>query len=400
MNPTDTEFDSTDGKSGLDEIVERRGIVITCGTGGVGKTTTAAVLALEAARRGRNVAVVTIDPAKRLASTLGLDELTNAPREIDRARWDPAGRGTQQGRLSALMLDTKTTFDDLVTANAETPDQAQRILDNRFYRNISGALSGTQEYMATEKLYELHTAGGYDLVVVDTPPTRHALDFLDAPERMTRLLENRLFRVLMAPTRAGMRIAGMAVQALLRTISKVVGREVIEDIVAFLRAFEGMEDGFRTRAAGVQDLLDDPGTAFVLVTSPRLESVEEAVYFSDELERHDHSVDALVVNRVHPLFGDANTRGLRARAETIEARGGDDPQRKSAAVRLAALYSNLADLSSLARFEREQVAGAAERVRSDAVAYVPLLPRDVCDFDSLHEVCGHLFDVKGSHDEQ
>ncbi|MCZ7529845.1 MAG: AAA family ATPase [Acidimicrobiia bacterium] len=121
MNPTDTEFDSTDGKSGLDEIVERRGIVITCGTGGVGKTTTAAVLALEAARRGRNVAVVTIDPAKRLASTLGLDELTNAPREIDRARWDPAGRGTQQGRLSALMLDTKTTFDDLVTANAETP---------------------------------------------------------------------------------------------------------------------------------------------------------------------------------------------------------------------------------------------------------------------------------------
>lgn len=400
MNSTDAGVGNPDPAGGLREIVGHRQIIITCGTGGVGKTTAAAVLALEAARRGRNVAVVTIDPAKRLASTLGLDELTNTPREIDRARWDPAGRGTQRGRLSALMLDTKTTFDDLVTANAESPDQARRILDNRFYRNISGALSGTQEYMATEKLYELHTAGGYDLVVVDTPPSRHALDFLDAPERLMQLLENRLFRVLMAPTRAGMRIAGMAVQAMLRTISRVVGREVIEDIVAFLRAFEGMEDGFRTRAAGVQDLLADPGTAFVLITSPRQEALDEAVFFADELERHDHSVDALVVNRVHPLFGDANTDALRTRAETIEAHGGDDPQRKSAAVRLAALYSNLAELSTLATHERKQVAGAAERVRSETVAYVPLLPRDVCDFESLHEVCGHLFDVNDSHDGQ
>lgn len=377
----------------IDDIVESRHIVITCGTGGVGKTTTAAVLALEAARRGRNVAVVTIDPAKRLAGTLGLDELTNTPREIDRARWDPTKRGTQHGRLSALMLDTKTTFDDLVTANADDPEQARRILDNRFYRNISGALSGTQEYMATEKLYELHTDGGYDLVVVDTPPTRHALDFLDAPERLMQLLDNPIFRVLMTPTRAGLRIAGVAVRAFLRTVARVVGREVIEDVIAFLQAFEGMEEGFRTRAEGVQTLLADPGTAFVLVTSPRREAVAEAVFFADELARHDHTVEALVVNRVHPLFGGANADGLRSRASSIAGHAtGDGSPRDSAAKRLSALYANLADLSGLAAKERRQVSGAAERVRSGAVAYVPLLPHDVCDFDSLHAVCRHLFD--------
>ncbi|MEZ5171640.1 MAG: ArsA-related P-loop ATPase [Acidimicrobiia bacterium] len=390
----------------IDDIIENRRIVITCGTGGVGKTTSAAALALEAARRGRNVAVVTIDPAKRLAGTLGLDELTNTPREIDRARWDPARRGTQQGRLSALMLDTKTTFDELVTANAEDPEQAQRILDNRFYRNISGALSGTQEYMATEKLYELHTDGGYDLVVVDTPPTRHALDFLDAPERLMQLLDNPIFRVLMAPTRAGLRIAGFAVQAFLRTVARVVGREVIEDVIAFLRAFEGMEEGFRSRAEGVRALLADPATAFVLVTSPRREAVAEAVFFADELEKHDHSVDALIVNRVHPLFGEANADGLRKRAMSIaEQATGDGSPRDSAAVRLSALYENLSDLSGLAAKERRQVAGAAERVRSGEVAYVPLLPHDVCDFDSLHEVCRRLFDhdhgddVAADHDD-
>ena len=174
----------------LRELVQERRILVCCGSGGVGKTTTAAVLGLEAARAGRRVVVVTIDPAKRLADALGLEGLTGTPSQIE---------GDWPGELWALMLDTKSTFDDLVAANAESPEQAQRIFENRFYRNISGALSGTQEYMAMEKLYELHARTDFDLVVVDTPPTRHALDFIDAPRRLSRFLDHRLFRMITLP---------------------------------------------------------------------------------------------------------------------------------------------------------------------------------------------------------
>src|SRR5436190_5533553 len=200
----------------VEELVSARDVVICCGSGGVGKTTTAAVLALEGARRGRKACVVTIDPAKRLADTLGLEALTNNATEIDRERWtcgDP--NVVPGGQLFALMLDTKSTFDVLVRRNAENDEQADRILENRFYRNVSGALGGTQEYMAMEKLHELHDEGGFDLIVVDTPPTRHALDFLDAPRRLTRLLDNRIFRVLITPTRASLKIASAAVLPLL-----------------------------------------------------------------------------------------------------------------------------------------------------------------------------------------
>ena len=232
----------------LDALVERDTIVICCGSGGVGKTTTAAVIAQEAARRGRDAVVVTIDPAKRLANALGLDALSDTPSEVPRELWDPDGTAPAHGRLSALMLDTKTTFDQLVTRYAAGEEQAERILENGFYRNVSGALSGTQEYMAMEKLYELHEAGGYEIIVVDTPPTRHALDFLDAPDRLLRMLDNRIFRLLMMPTRAYLKVASVAVQTFLRTVSRVVGSEVVNDIVAFFRAFEGMEAGFRERA--------------------------------------------------------------------------------------------------------------------------------------------------------
>jgi len=303
--------------SGLDTIAARRRVVICSGTGGVGKTTTAAVLALEGARRGRNAVVVTIDPAKRLANALGLDALSDTARVIDRERWNPGGDAEPGGRLSALMLDTKSTFDRLVTRNAADDAQARRILENTFYRNISGALSGTQEYMAMEKLHELHDEGGYDLIVVDTPPSRHALDFLDAPQRLIRLLDNRVFRLLMMPTRAYLRVAGVAVQAFLHTVARVVGSAVIDDVVAFFRAFEGMEEGFRTRAAAVADLLADPDTCFVLVTSPRRDAVDEAEFFAEKIGEHGYCVDALVVNRVHPQFGDESPQGLRARAAEL-----------------------------------------------------------------------------------
>src|SRR5205085_11940711 len=268
----------------LADLAREAEIVVTAGSGGVGKTTTAAVLALEGAMVGRRAVVVTIDPAKRLADALGLEGLSNTPSKID---------GDWPGELWAMMLDTKSTFDDLVATHSTDPKQAERILGNRFYKNISGALSGTQEYMAMEKLYELHMANEFDLVVVDTPPTRHALDFLNAPRRLTRFLDHRLYRILMAPTRGLMKAANVATQAFVRTLSKVVGAEVLEDAITFFTAFSGMEEGFKNRANVVFELLASPRTAFVLVASPRRDTVEEADFFARRLAESDIAVRAL-----------------------------------------------------------------------------------------------------------
>ena len=242
----------------IGDVVRDRSIIICCGSGGVGKTTTSAAIALQAARIGRTACVVTIDPARRLANSLGVDELSNRPTKIE---------GDWPGQLYALMLDPKSTFDDLIARYSDSDEQADDIRVNRIYRNLTGTLSGTQEYMAMEKLYELVEEGGFDVVVVDTPPSRNALDFLDAPRRLTHFLENRVFQALMAPTRVGLRFMGVAANALLRTISKVAGADIVHDAVAFFQAFEGMEEGFRLRAARVRELLVQPGTSFVLVAS-------------------------------------------------------------------------------------------------------------------------------------
>jgi len=377
-------------------LLEDRRVIVCCGTGGVGKTTTAAVLATEGAKRGRNAVVVTIDPAKRLANTLGLDALSDTAHEIERSRWDPDGDAPPSGRLCALMLDSKSTFDALVRRYALNDEQADRILDNGFYRNISTALGGTQEYMAMEKLYELHEDGGFDLIVVDTPPTRHALDFLDAPDRLTRLLDNRVFRLLMMPTRAYLRVASMAVQTFLRTVSRVVGRSVIDDVVAFFRAFEGMEEGFRSRAQGMLGLLHDPRTGFVLVTTPNRDAVDESSFFAEQLGVHGLPVAALVVNRVHPRFGEERPEGLRARARTLTALPVDDgPETRDAAMRLGRLYANLADFVEVNERELTHLAGVRERVGFAAVGYVPYLARDVHDFEALAEVGRLLFGSSG-----
>ena len=378
----------------LAEVAGTRHIVVCCGSGGVGKTTTAAVLALAGAAQGRNAVVVTIDPAKRLANALGLDSLSDDAREIDRELWDPKGEAPPEGCLSALMLDTKTTFDHLVLKYAADPAQGQRILANRFYRNISSVLAGTQEYMAMEKLHELHEEGGYELIVVDTPPTRNALDFLDAPARLTRLLDNRLFRLVMAPTRASFRVANIALQAFFRTVSKVIGTEVVEDLVLFFQAFEGMEEGFRQRANKVLEILADPDTAFVLVTSPGRDAVAEAGYFAGRLHEAGLEVDGLVVNRIHPEFGTEVPDGLRARSEALAEASGDGGG--DAAGRLGALYANLADFLSLAERERRHLAGLEQQVGRVPVARVPFLPVEVCDFASLLEVGRFLLASAGS----
>lgn len=239
-----------------------------------------------------------------------------------------------------------------------------------------------------EKLHQLHDEGNFDLIVVDTPPTRHALDFLDAPQRLIRLLDNRVFRLLMMPTRAYLRVASVAVQTFLRTVARVVGSEVIEDVVAFFRAFEGMEEGFRDRARVVGDLLGDPDTAFVLVTSPRRDAMQEATFFAQRLAEAGQIVQALIVNRVHPSFGDEAPAGLRAAAEALRRRSGEP------AARLAALYDNLADFREIAALERDHIEALRDRIGSDtALAYVPYLAHDVHDFATLHEVGEILFDT-------
>jgi anion-transporting ArsA/GET3 family ATPase len=379
---------SDDGPLG--DLAGHRPVIVCCGSGGVGKTTTAAVLALAGARRGRNAVVVTIDPAKRLANALGLDALSDTAHEIDRSLWDADGTAPEGGHLSALMLDTKSTFDHLVLKYSADPAQGQRILENRFYRNISGALAGTQEYMAMEKLHELHDEGGYELIVIDTPPTRNALDFLDAPARLTRLLDNKIFRLVMAPTRASFRVANLALQAFFRTVSKLIGTEVVEDLVLFFQAFEGMEDGFRQRAHRVLELLSDEGTAFVLVTAPARDAVSEAGYFADRLENAGLRVDGLVVNRIHPEFGAEDADALRDRKRALDAEGGDGAGDDDTARRLGDLYENLADFVDLAKRERRHLEGLERSVGRVPVVRVPLLGVEVCDIASLGEVGRYL----------
>ena len=354
----------------LRPLLTQHGVIVCTGSGGVGKTTTAAVVALEGARMGLRTVVVTIDPAKRLADALGLEGLTNETSQID---------GSWPGELWALMLATKSTFDDLVVKNAEDPDQAERILDNRFYRNISGALSGTQEYMAMEKLYELYEELDFDLVVVDTPPTRNALDFLEAPRRLTRFLDHRLYRVLMTPSRGVLKAVNVAAQAFLRTVSKVVGAEVVDDALTFFQAFDGMEQGFKDRAERVLDLLASDDAAFVLVTAPRRDVVDEATFFAEKLLENDIPVRALIVNRVHPRFSDASPPAVRERSTTL---AGTD---------LGGLYANLADFLTIAETEEAHLAGLAAKVAPSPVLRVPFLETDVHDVAGLTQIGHHLF---------
>jgi len=366
------------GAGGLRQLVTESAIIVCCGSGGVGKTTAAGAIAVSGAKLGRRTCVVTIDPAKRLADALGLDALTNEPGQID-------GDWPEGGELWALMLDTKTTFDDLVSRYAATEDQATLILGNHLYRNIAGALSGTQEYMAMEKLYELYDEGRFDLIVVDTPPTRNALDFLDAPRRLTRFLDNRIFRLLITPARTYMKMVGVATQAFLRTVAKVVGSDVVKDAVDFFTAFEGMEQGFRERAQRVLELLSEPMTAFVVVAAPRRDAIEEALYFAERLEESDIEVQALVLNRMHPRFGPVPS-------VLTDDRAANAPEAAS----LGALLANLRDLDGIAEREERYLKNLTRQVAPAPVVRVPLLDGDVHDLEGLGQVGEHLMAGAGS----
>jgi anion-transporting ArsA/GET3 family ATPase len=372
--------------SALTHIAERKEVIVCAGSGGVGKTTTAAAIALRAAVEGRKTVVLTIDPARRLASSLGLKELTNEPVKVGEQKFKSAGL-EPAGELYAMMLDTKTTFDNVVEQYAPSPEQARQIINNRFYRNISGTLSGTQEYMAMEKLYELYADGGFELIVIDTPPTRNALDFLDAPRRLTDFFESRVLRWLLLPyVKAGgglMRVANIAATTFLRIVKRVIGTEALEDTAEFFRNMEGMYDGFKQRAREVAALLRSDVTSFVVVTSPAEDSVTEATYFASRLNESGLPFGALVVNRVHPEYGDGiNVRPRQlARLETSG----------ESARLLAKLLDNEEAFMRVVRLERDNLDSLARKIPRHRWVWVPYLEQEAVDFEGLDAIADRLF---------
>jgi anion-transporting ArsA/GET3 family ATPase len=288
---------------GLDELVQTKQVIVCVGSGGVGKTTMSAAIALRAAELGRSVCVLTIDPARRLANALGVEALGNAESRIGDDRFDLAGVPRPGGQLWAMMLDTKRTWDDLVIRFAPNLAQANRILANHYYQQISSALAGSQEFMAMEKLYELHESGKYDLLVLDTPPTRHALDFLDAPQKMMGFMDEGVLKFFLTPTRLAGRLGFGFLKGssamMFKVLERMTGFEVLRDISDFINSFSGMHEGFRDRAGRVQEFLRAGGSSFVLVTSPHPLTVEEARFFFGKLGEYRMPFGGFVVNQVH-----------------------------------------------------------------------------------------------------
>jgi anion-transporting ArsA/GET3 family ATPase len=352
----------------IESWLERKEVCICAGSGGVGKTTTSAAIALGMAARGKKVAVLTIDPARRLANALGLPELGN---EEHRVEVDVSGE------LWAMMLDAKRTFDELIEWHA--PDEATRdaVLGNRIYQELSSAVAGSQEYMAMEKLHELHQDGRYDLLVLDTPPTRNALDFLDAPQRLSAFIDSRALSVFLAPSRFGLKVLGRGTGVVFSIMQRATGIDLLKDLSDFFRSFGGMTEGFRERAERVNRLLCDHRSAFVLVTSPRRDSIEEARFFHRRLMESDFPFAGAVANRVHT-------------GTSVD--GASDELQGLVGAELAAKVTEAAKAeAALAERDRQNLDELKRRLRRKPLIEVPLLAGDVHDLDGLWRMEEHLF---------
>ncbi len=374
--------------AGIGELLADRRVCVCAGPGGVGKTTASAAIAAGMAARGLKVAVVTIDPAKRLADSLGLPELGNVERQVDPELFAEAGVDLGEGELWAMMLDSKQTFDDVIREHAPDAESRDRILDNRIYQQLSGALAGSQEYMAMEKLYELNAAGRYDLLVLDTPPSRNALDFLDAPNRLLQFIDGRALQVFMKPTGIGMRVFGRGASVMFSVLRRITGVDLIEDLAEFFQAFGGMVGGFRERARRVNELLADDATAFIVVCAPQDEPVAEALHLHRKLLDSKLPFAGAIVNRVHR---EANFRerpdDLRDELEVALA-DGDLADR---------VTSNFDDFRALSRSDRANIDHlTAELRRADTVIEVPYLDHDVHDLSGLLEVDRYLFEGRNA----
>ena len=368
--------------AGVADLLEGKKVCICAGSGGVGKTTTSAAIAAGMAARGKKVAVLTIDPAKRLADSLGLPELGNVERRVDTTVLENGG-GEGGGELWAMMLDAKATFDEVIAKHAPDEETRDRILENRIYKQLSNALAGSQEYMAMERLFELHQEDRYDLLVLDTPPTRNALDFLDAPRRLTQFIEGRSLQVFMRPTGLGMRLFGRGTSMMFSILRRLTGVDLLEDISEFFQAFSGMVGGFQERAKRVNELLADRHTAFLVVCGPQGEPIEEAVYFHRKLVEAKLPFEGVVVNKVHfeseyEVAPDEDVVG-----ELMEALGDEDLATRAAA--------SLADHRALARRDRRNIERLRAELRARPVIQVPYLDEDVHDLPGLMEINRYLF---------
>jgi anion-transporting ArsA/GET3 family ATPase len=364
------------------DILEGKDICICAGSGGVGKTTTSAAIALGMASRGLKVCVLTIDPAKRLADSLGLKELGNEARQVDPKLF--AEQGVEvEGELWAMMLDAKATFDELVARQAPDEESRDRVLNNRIYQQISSALAGSQEYMAMEKLFELHTEGRFDLLVLDTPPTRNALDFLDAPKRLTQFIEGRSLRVFMKPTGIAAKVAGRGASVALGVLKRIVGFDLLSDLAEFFNAFSGMVDGFQARAKRVNSLLGDSRTCFLVVCGPQGEPVDEAVYFHRKLVEAKLPFGGVIVNKVH-----YPTEKLRGDGDDLPAALAEKLGDEDLGGRVAA---NFGDYQALAERDARNIERLAKELRTKGVIRVPYLDEDVHDLAGLAEINRYLF---------
>jgi anion-transporting ArsA/GET3 family ATPase len=379
-------------------LLRSRRVVVCLGVGGVGKTTVSAALALLGARLGLRVLVLTIDPARRLADALGLEGLGHEPRRLPADRLEALGV-PPDGELSALMLDMKRTFDDLVARFTRSEAERERILRNPIYQHVSDALAGSAEYSAMEKVYQLSESKDLDLIVVDTPPAQHALDFLEAPERLMEFLESPVVRLMLHPAfaagRTGFRLFQRGAARVLKLLERVSGLGFLEDISEFLLAFEGMSEGFRERARTVRGLLSSGQTAYVLASGPGLEATAQGDAFIDRLEDAGVGLSGLVVNRMRLWPGPAPAprlfagEGERALEQALaSAHGARYPARAAAraALELVQGYARLVERDASA------IEPLAERVRARGgfVRRIPEFDRDVHDLGGLAAIADLL----------
>jgi anion-transporting ArsA/GET3 family ATPase len=397
----------------VDRLIDdrRTRIIVCCGSGGVGKTTAAAAIGLRAAERGRHVVVITVDPARRLAQSMGLSSLDNTPRPVPGVasagpRREPGRSGHDEaaegGSLHAMMLDMKRTFDEIVEAHAD-PDRAAQILANPFYQSLSAGFAGTQEYMAMEKLGQLRRADEWDLIVVDTPPSRSALDFLDAPQRLGRFLDGRLLRLLTVPAKLGgrayLRVLNVGFGMVTNVLTKILGAQVLRDAQTFVTALDTMFGGFRERADYTYQLLRAPGTSFLVIAAPEPDALREASYFVERLALEGMPLAGLIINRVHqsPAARLSAARSLAA-AETLQAderladppggepragSGQSDDEPRSLAIAVLRLHAERMQLAAKERHVAENFTAAHPLV---PVAEVPAQAEDVHDLAGLRAI--------------
>jgi anion-transporting ArsA/GET3 family ATPase len=373
----------------LSDVLRDRQVVCCVGSGGVGKTTTAAAIGLQAAAEGKRVLVMTIDPARRLANSLGLSEIGNTETRIDPALLEQVG-ASGGGALWATMLDLKHSWDELVKEQAHSADQAERILANRIYKSLSTAMAGSLEYIAMEKVYEAHASGRFDLVVLDTPPTSNALDFLGAADRILDVLDNNAFKLLLGPMvragKIGLRLLAAPSGIVLKTLARFTGAAFLRDLSDFVLAFEGMYDGFKERAGKVRALLKSQKSAFVLVTSPNPLTIQEALFFHRALKDDGILTAATVVNRVQRdprrQSGPDNVPALREALSLAQVKGGPDLAER--------LCQTLSEQSTLAGLDRREVERLRRELAGIPLFEVPRLRKDVHDLAGLWQIDGFL----------